>query len=86
MTFFVKKKCKQLTHLFFATDIRGSERTYRKFFPLNTIVMGGDISDKRLILTIKEGNGHYRATLQGICIRCFVTGGNDDDPEVLEVI
>ncbi|HEX8992840.1 MAG TPA: hypothetical protein VF784_14265 [Anaerolineales bacterium] len=160
MTFFGKKKSKKLTRLFFATDIHGSERTYRKFinagkfYEVNTIVMGGDISGKLLIPIIKEANGHYRATLQGTVqhltteaelkelqdrigllgfyfqimdedqykglsahpeevntlfhslarkrltewvdlaetrlkgtgIRCFVTGGNDDDPEVLEAI
>ena len=160
MTFFGKKKTKKLTRLFFATDIHGSERTYRKFinagkfYEVNTIVMGGDISGKLLIPIIKEANGHYRATLQGTVqhltteaelkelqdrigllgfyfqimdedeykalsadteevnklfhalarkrltewvdlaetrlkgtgIRCFVTGGNDDDPEVLEAI
>ncbi len=157
MSFLVKKK---LNRLFFATDLHGSERTYRKFinsgkfYEVNTIVMGGDISGKLLIPIIKEANGHYRATLQGTVhhittdeelkqlqerigllgfyfqvmdedkykelsldpekvnqlfhelarkrlkewvdlaetrlkgtgIRCFCTGGNDDDPEVLEAI
>ena len=160
MTFFGKKRSKKLTRLFFATDIHGSERTYRKFinagkfYEVNTIVMGGDISGKLLIPIIKEADGHYRATLQGSVhhlttdaelkelqdrigllgfynsimdedefkalsadpekvnqlfhslarkrltdwvdlaetrlkgtgIRCFCTGGNDDDPEVLEAI
>ena len=157
---FLGKKSKKLNHLFFATDIHGSERTYRKFinagkfYGVKNIVMGGDISGKLLIPIIKEANRHCRATLQGTVqhlttddelkqlqdkigllgfyykimdedeykalsadpaavnrlfhelarkrltewvdlaetrlkgtgIRCFVTGGNDDDPEVLEVI
>jgi len=160
MSFLGKKKSKKLTRLFFATDIHGSERTYRKFinagkfYEVDTIVMGGDISGKLMIPIIKESNGNYRATLQGTVhkitteaelkqlqdtigllgfyfqimdedeyknlaqhpeevnrlfhklarerlaqwvelaetrlkgtgIRCFVTGGNDDDPEVLEAI
>jgi Icc-related predicted phosphoesterase len=160
MSFFSKKKSTPMTRLFFATDIHGSERTYRKFinagkfYNVNVIVMGGDIQGKLLIPIIKETNGHYRATLQGSLlkintedelkqlqerigllgfysqildedeyksladkpeevdklfhklarerlsawvdlaetrlkgtgIRCFVTGGNDDDPEVLEAI
>lgn len=160
MSFFSKKKSKKLTRLFFATDIHGSERTYRKFinagkfYDVNVIVMGGDIQGKLLIPIIREANGHYRATLQGTLqkiaseaelqqlqekigllgfysqvmeeeeykvlaeqpdevdklfhklarerlaswielaetrlrgtgIKCFVTGGNDDDPEVLEVL
>lgn len=160
MSFFSKKKSKKLTRLFFATDIHGSERTYKKFinagkfYEANVIVMGGDIQGKLLIPIIKEGNGQYRVTLQGnlqkidtedelkqlqekigllgfysqimeedeyktladqpveidklfkklarerlACwvelaetrlkgsgIKCFVTGGNDDDPEVLSVM
>jgi uncharacterized protein len=157
---FLGKKGKKLTRLFFATDIHGSERTYRKFinagkfYEANVIVMGGDISGKLMIPIIQEGNGRHRATLQGSVqkleteeelkklqdrvgllgfysqvmsedeyrdlsakpdevsvlfhklakerlatwvelaenrlkgtgIKCFVTGGNDDDPEVLEAI
>src|SRR5215216_233485 len=160
MSFFSKKKNKKMTRLFFATDIHGSERTYRKFinagkfYDVNVIVMGGDIQGKLMIPIIKEANGHYRATLQGTVhkissepelqqlqerigllgfysqimeedeyklladqpdevdklfhklarqrlaswvdlaetrlkgtgIKCYVTGGNDDDPEVLEAI
>jgi len=160
MSFFSKKKSKKVTRLFFATDIHGSERTYRKFinagkfYEANVIVMGGDIQGKLLIPIIKEANGHYRVTLQGnpqkittedelkqlqekigllgfysqimdeseykmladqpaeieklfrklarerlaswvelaetrlkgTGIKCFVTGGNDDEPEVLSVM
>ena len=63
---FLGKKSKKMTRLFFATDIHGSERTYRKFinagkfYEANVIVMGGDISGKLMIPIIKEGNGHYR--------------------------
>lgn len=160
MSFLFKKSNKAATRLFYATDIHGSERTYRKFvnagkfYNANVIVMGGDITGKLLVPVIKEKNGHYRATLQGQTehyeteadlqslydrlgllgfyymmmdedefrqlsddpaavdrlfhklarqrleswvelaeerlrgtgIKCFVTGGNDDDPDVLEAI
>jgi Icc-related predicted phosphoesterase len=160
MPLFSKKPAKKITKLFFATDIHGSERTYRKFinagkfYEANVLIMGGDITGKLLIPIIKESNGNYRATLQGnqhhlqteeelksmierigmlgfyykimgddefqdtqsdpkkidalfhelarqrlvtwvdlaetrlagTGIKCFVTGGNDDDPEVLEAI
>ncbi len=160
MSFLFKKNKKKFTRIFFATDIHGSERTYRKFlnagkfYDANVLIMGGDITGKLLIPIIKEGNGRYRATLQGTVhhvegdeelknlierigllgfyykvmdedefnslqndkaavdelfhqlarerlnnwidlaetrlkgtgIRCFVTGGNDDDPEVLSVL
>lgn len=160
MPFFSKKSIKKATRLFFATDLHGSERTYRKFinagkfYEADVLVMGGDIQGKLLIPIIREANGHHRATLQGRVehlttqeelnaltarldilgfyyksmdeneylalsadpkavdelfheqarqrlahwvdlaeerlngtgIKCFVTGGNDDDPEVLTAI
>ena len=161
MSFFFKKKSsKKATRLFFATDLHASERTYRKFinagkfYDVDILIMGGDITGKLLIPIIKEKNGQYRATLQGRVEqvatqaeleslyarldvlgfyykimeedefhelhandhginelfnelarqklvrwvdlaeerlngtgrRCYVTGGNDDDPDVLKVI
>ena len=160
MPLFSKKSKKAVSRLFYATDIHGSERTYRKFinagkfYDVNVLILGGDISGKLLIPIIKETNGKYRATLQGVVqhmtteeelkamieklgilgfyhqimeedevkamqadpqavddlfhklarkrlddwinlaetrlkgsgIKCFVTGGNDDDPAVLEAI
>jgi Icc-related predicted phosphoesterase len=161
MSFFFKKKSsKKVTRLFFATDLHASERTYRKFinagkfYDVDILIMGGDITGKLLIPIIKEQNGCYRATLQGRVEKietqselenmyarldvlgfyykimeedeyrelhanehgvnelfnelarqklvrwvelaeerlngtgkkCYVTGGNDDDPEVLRVI
>lgn len=160
MPLFSKKPRKNPTRLFFATDLHGSERTYRKFinagkfYQAHILVMGGDITGKLLIPIIKDKSGNYRATLQGRVehlstqaelddlttrlgtlgfyhkvmeeeefaalsaqpqainalfheqarqrlsnwvdlaeerlkgtgIRCFVTGGNDDDEEVLTAI
>ncbi len=69
--FFSKKPRKEPTRLFFATDIHGSERTFRKFinagkfYNVNVIVMGGDIQGKLMIPIIREANGHHRATVQG---------------------
>jgi Icc-related predicted phosphoesterase len=157
---FGKKPSKKATPLFYATDLHGSERTFRKFinagkfYNAQVLVMGGDIIGKLAIPIIKEGNGHYRATLQGNVehfeteadlkgllerigtlgfysktmnedefralqadkskvdalfhtlarqrletwvdlaetrlagtgIRCYITGGNDDYPDVLEVL
>jgi len=157
---FGKKGAGKSTRLFYATDLHGSERTYRKFlnagkfYDAQVLVMGGDIIGKLAIPIIREGSGRYRATLQGNTehidsedglkaltdrlgllgfyhkvmteeefralaadqaavdalfhslarqrleswieladsrlsgtgIRCFVTGGNDDYPNVLEVM
>jgi Icc-related predicted phosphoesterase len=71
MPLFSKKPGKKATRLFFATDLHGSERTFRKFinagkfYGVDVIVMGGDIQGKLLIPIIKEANGYHRATLQG---------------------
>jgi Icc-related predicted phosphoesterase len=68
---FSKKPKKESTRLFFATDLHGSERTFRKFinsgkfYNVNVIVMGGDIQGKLMIPIIKERDGHHRATVQG---------------------
>jgi Icc-related predicted phosphoesterase len=160
MSFLSKGNSHKKFRLFYATDIHGSERTYRKFvnagkfYEADALVMGGDITGKMLIPIIREGNGNHRATLQGRTehmttrdevesltqrlgtlglyyktmeedefrslsddpaavrslfnelarqrlvswvdlaearlagtgIKCFVTGGNDDDPEVLKAI
>jgi Icc-related predicted phosphoesterase len=65
------KPAKKSTRLFFATDVHGSERTYRKFinagkfYQANVLIMGGDITGKMMIPVIREGPGKYRATLQG---------------------
>lgn len=160
MSFLSRKSKSKPTRLYYATDVHGSERTYRKFlnagkfYEANVLVMGGDITGKMLVPIIDEGDGNYRATLQGEVerlttqdelekleqrlrtlgfyfkvmqedevkylqenespleelfraqarqrltnwieladsrlsgtgIKCFVTGGNDDDPEVLQVM
>ena len=71
MPLFSKKQPKKATRLFFATDLHGSERTYRKFiqrgkiYDVDILVMGGDITGKLLIPIIKENNDHYRAIITG---------------------
>jgi Icc-related predicted phosphoesterase len=62
---------KKVTTLFFATDVHGSERTFRKFinagkfYHAQVLVMGGDIIGKMAVPIIRESGGRYRATLQG---------------------
>ena len=66
MSFFSRKPKSKPTRLYFATDVHGSERTYKKFlnagkfYEANVLVMGGDITGKMLIPIIDEGNGNYR--------------------------
>jgi Icc-related predicted phosphoesterase len=155
-----KKSQSKRVQLFFATDVHGSEPTFRKFinaakfYGVKILILGGDITGKMLVPIIALGRDQYRATLQsntmtlqgaddladfqkkvgklgfyncilseseyrqmiddphrvdecyqekarervaawvrlaeerlsGSDIRCYITGGNDDSPEVLEVL
>jgi uncharacterized protein len=70
MPFWSKKSSARRFRLFFATDIHGSEPTFRKFinagkfYNVDVLVLGGDITGKMLIPIITLGNNTYRATLQ----------------------
>jgi len=57
--------------IFFATDIHGSERCFRKFlnaarfYGVDAIVLGGDITGKMIVPVVAEGEGRYYARLFG---------------------
>lgn len=57
--------------IFFASDIHGSERVFRKFlkaapfYGADAVIFGGDITGKRLVPVIETGPGRYRAELFG---------------------
>jgi Icc-related predicted phosphoesterase len=59
------------TKLFYASDIHGSEPTYRKFlnaakfYDVDALVFGGDLMGKLLIPIVRDANGSHRARLQG---------------------
>lgn len=59
------------TTVFYATDVHGSERTWRKFlnsaafYKADVLVMGGDVMGKLTIPVIKEAGGGHRATIHG---------------------
>lgn len=59
------------TRVFYATDVHGSERTWRKFlnaasfYKADVLVMGGDVMGKLAIPVIREQSGHHRATIHG---------------------
>ena len=58
--------------VYFATDIHGSERTFRKFincakfYKVDHLIMGGDIMGKFMVPIVHEHDDHYRVTLQGV--------------------
>ena len=65
------RKGQRGTKLFYATDVHGSERTWKKFlnaakfYDADALVMGGDVMGKLAIPVIRESGGGYRATIHG---------------------
>ncbi|HTK45607.1 MAG TPA: metallophosphoesterase [Patescibacteria group bacterium] len=59
------------TRVFYATDVHGSERTWKKFlnaakfYGADVLVMGGDVMGKLAIPIIREFGGTWRATIHG---------------------
>jgi Icc-related predicted phosphoesterase len=64
-------KGKRGTRIFYATDVHGSERTWKKFlnaakfYDADVLIMGGDVMGKLAIPIIREAGGRYRATIHG---------------------
>lgn len=65
---FVSDKCNEgilLTKIFFATDIHGSERCFRKFisagkfYKADVLVLGGDLTGKAIIPIVKQSDDNY---------------------------
>ncbi|MCI0583829.1 MAG: metallophosphoesterase [Chloroflexi bacterium] len=65
------RKGQRGTKLFYATDVHGSERTWKKFlnaakfYGADALVMGGDVMGKLAIPIIREAGGTSRATIHG---------------------
>jgi uncharacterized protein len=61
----------EATRIFYATDIHGSEITWRKFlnaakfYEVDALVYGGDLMGKLLIPIVRDAGGTWRANLQG---------------------
>src|SRR5215467_11434088 len=57
--------------IFFATDIHGSDRCFRKFvnagkfYGADVLLMGGDITGKMLVPIVEDVGGRYRTRLFG---------------------
>ena len=68
---FLRSRESKGTKVFFATDVHGSERTWRKFlnagafYGADVLVMGGDVMGKLTIPVIREAGGGHRATIHG---------------------
>lgn len=55
--------------LFYATDVHGSEICWKKFinagkfYEVDTLILGGDMTGKAIVPIIAQGNGRYKVTL-----------------------
>lgn len=64
-----------MLRLFFATDVHGSETTFRKWlnaaqhYGADVLLMGGDLTGKMLVPIVEEGNGAYTARFEGSTVR-----------------
>ncbi|MEX1173935.1 MAG: metallophosphoesterase [Chloroflexota bacterium] len=71
MRFLGRPRTSKGTRIFYATDVHGSERTWRKFlnagafYQADVLVMGGDVMGKLTIPIIREAGGAHRATIHG---------------------
>lgn len=60
-----------MTRIFFATDIHGSEKCFRKFinthkfYQADVLILGGDITGKVIVPMTRQPDGHYTASLLG---------------------
>jgi len=61
-----------LSRIFFATDIHGSERAFRKFtnagkfYGVDALILGGDLTGKMVVPIIRQP-GVWKVTMQGSC-------------------
>jgi Icc-related predicted phosphoesterase len=71
MRLFGRRRSSEGTRVFYATDVHGSERTWRKFlnaaafYQADVLVMGGDVMGKLTIPIIRGAGGTHRATIHG---------------------
>lgn len=69
MKLFSKRPAGKTVKIFFATDIHGSDRCFRKFinaakfYGANILILGGDITGKVVVPILKLPNGVYHATV-----------------------
>lgn len=57
--------------IYFATDIHGSERCFKKFlnagkiYGVDAVILGGDVTGKAMVPIVEQAGGTYRANLFG---------------------
>lgn len=65
------RRAGQPFRLFFATDVHGSDRCFRKFlaaasvYEANVLILGGDVAGKAMVPIVPMGSDTYSFSLQG---------------------
>lgn len=71
MSLFRRSRRGPHTRVFFATDLHGSERCFRKWlnaarvYEAHVLLLGGDLTGKVLVPLVAGEDGHYRGELHG---------------------
>lgn len=71
MSFLLRKKKDETTKILFATDMHGSEGTWRKFLnasvmlKVNVAICGGDLTGKMIVPVVEGKDGKYTYYLMG---------------------
>lgn len=66
-----KQQNKKFHRIFFSTDVHASEVVFRKFisaakfYEVDTLIMGGDITGKTVVPLVMKSNGAYHFNFQG---------------------
>jgi len=67
----VRKAAKPPFRIYFATDVHGSDRCFRKFlaaasaYEADALILGGDVAGKAMVPIVAEGNARYSYSFQG---------------------
>lgn len=66
-----QKAKRKFSRIFFSTDVHASEVVFRKFlatakfYEVDTLIMGGDITGKTVVPLVQDGTGGYHFNFQG---------------------
>ena len=66
-----KKPAKPPFRIFFATDVHGSDRCFRKFlaaaqiYNADALILGGDVAGKAIVPIVARGGSEYSYSFQG---------------------
>src|SRR4051795_12505781 len=66
-----KSVAEQTVALYYASDVHGSERCWRKFlgagrfYGVQSLIMGGDLTGKAIVPIAREPDGSFSATFLG---------------------